>query len=142
VRRSFQTVSLGNSVHKRESVIPSCYSHSKFAKTNALPPRATRPRINPLAARPRAFVIELSERCGYLIALDTRNSQLLFEVNMHDVLFKDPTLDGIVLRRIWVLVEYCPQFVEEVGMRFRSASVFLRHEFLLSVHYFLFEKPR
>ena len=78
-------------------------------------------------------VITIAELCNYLIALDTRNSHLPFEVNTHDVAFKGPAVDGIRLCRIWVLVEHCPQLVEEVGICFRAALVFFCHGLLLSI---------
>jgi hypothetical protein len=74
-----------------------------------------------------------AELCGYLIALDTRNSHLPFEVNTHDVVFKGPAVDGIRLCRIWVLFEHCPQLVEEIGIRLRAALVFFCHGLLLSI---------
>jgi len=67
--------------------------------------------------------IDVLELCDYLITLDARNSNLLVEVNPHAVLLKVQTMNGILLRRIWILVEYRLQLVEEVGIRFRSAFV-------------------
>src|SRR5215208_2903625 len=77
--------------------------------------------------------LTIAKLCGYLIALDTRNSHLPFEVNTHDVVFKGPAVDGIRLCRIWVLLEHCPQLVEEIGIRFRAALVFFCHGLLLSI---------
>jgi hypothetical protein len=78
-------------------------------------------------------VITIAKYCGYLIAFDTSDSHLLSEVNVHDVVFKHPTVNRILLRRIWVLVEHGPQLVEELGIRIRSAIEFLCHGLLLSI---------
>jgi hypothetical protein len=77
-------------------------------------------------------VITIAEHCGYLISFDTSNSHLLSEVNTHDVVFKLPAVNRILLRRIWVLVEHCTQLVEELGIRIGSAFESFCHGLLLS----------
>jgi hypothetical protein len=93
-------------------------------------PRNATPKLVPI----RAYIGSLSgpaivvlKLCDYLTALDARNSNLLSEVNPHAIFLKVHTMNGILLRRIWILVEYRLQLVEEVGIRFRSAFVFFCH---------------